>query len=518
MSRDDDPRVEALETELREARRVARSLQEALLSQHVPVVPGLDVDAAHVLAPRTVAGGDWYDVVPRPSGRVALVVGDAVGSGPAAAAVMARLRTVLDERLGTDAPLGEVLTAIDRYARRESGARATTVCVVEIDPATGEGEYCTAGHPPPVHLGADGQATYLPLTGAVPLATRGHFPTAPLRLAPGDLVLLHTDGLVERPGDGSAAVRLLSGVSTSAAAPVGDAPVEGAPRRTSERVCGAALELLVRASEPDDDVTVVVAQRVAVPEPLVLDLTADDAAPAQVRRTVAAWLTGLGARPIDGTALQHAVGELVTNVADHAYDGAPGPVHVEVALPESGVVTAVVGDEGRWREPVGAPPDDRGHGLSIAREMVDDLTITTTAAGTRVALRTPLCRAAHLWHADEAPARSGLGDGSRLRMRWSEDGARLVVTGLVDSGSADRFLVQLRRGTTGRSRALTVDLQAVTHLASIGVRALHDVAGEATDGADGGRRAPLQIVVDPESPIGRILDVAGLPHGAGVDG
>jgi len=268
----------------------------------------------------------------------------------------------------------------------------------------------------------------------------------------------------------------------------------------------------VRSGEPDDDVTVVVAQRVAVPAPLLLDLTAGDAAPGQVRRAVAAWLEELGARPLDGTALQHAVGELVTNVADHAYDGAPGPLHVEVALPQTGVVTAVVGDHGRWREPVGAPPDDRGHGLSIAREMVTDLTIESTDVGTRVCVRTPLCRAAQLWEAgDDRPTGRSLGDGTRLRMRWSDDGTRLEVVGQVDAGSADRFLVQLRRGTTGRRRPLTVDLRGVTHLTSSGVRALHDVAGEREALGDVAR---LRLVVAPESPIGRILDLAGLPHGA----
>lgn len=513
MNRDDHSRLEALEAELRESRRVTRSLQEALLPQHVPVVPGLDVDAAHLLAPRTLAGGDWYDVVARPSGRVALVAGSTVGTGAAAAAVMGRLRTVLDERLGTDAPLADVLAALDRYARREAGARATTVCVVEVDPTTGEGEYCTAGHVPPVHLPLGGDATFLPLTGAVPLATRGDLTTAALRLEPGDLLVLHTADLVERPGDGSAAVRLLAGVTASATA---DGADPAAPRRTSERVCGSALDLLVRSGEPDDDVTVVVAQRVAVPAPLLLDLTADDAAPGQVRRAVAAWLEELGARPLDGTALQHAVGELVTNVADHAYDGAPGPLHVEVALPETGIVSAVVGDLGRWREPVGAPPDDRGHGLSIAREMVDDLTIESTDDGTRVCVRTPLCRAAQLWEAgDDRPTGRSLGDGTRLRMRWSDDGTRLEVVGHVDAGSADRFLVQLRRGTTGRRRPLTVDLRGVTHLTSSGVRALHDVAGEREALGDVAR---LRLVVAPESSIGRILDLAGLPHGAAQAG
>ena len=181
------------------AEGVAR-LQDVLLPTDLPLVPCVDIEARYLLAAGKGAGGDWFDAVVRPDGHVALVVGDVVGHGVGASAVMGQLRAVLHSQLLTRSTLPEALAVLDRYAEREIESRATTVCVLELDADTGQLEYCTAGHPPPLVVTGAGDAQYLEPTGAGPLATGKGFATRRASLADGDLVVMYTDGLVDRPG------------------------------------------------------------------------------------------------------------------------------------------------------------------------------------------------------------------------------------------------------------------------------------------------------------------------------
>ena len=178
------------------------TFQDALLPQWLPVLPGVEIAGRYLLAQTEfAAGGDWYDAVGLGRGRVALVVGDVVGHGVAAASVMGQLRAVLHERLTSGSDLGDAMLALDGYARQLPDARAATLCVAVLDPSTGRLEYCTAGHPPPlvVRPGA-GVARYLRHSGAAPLATTGQMTVAVDHVDCGDLVVLYTDGLLARPG------------------------------------------------------------------------------------------------------------------------------------------------------------------------------------------------------------------------------------------------------------------------------------------------------------------------------
>ena len=142
------PTRQAAETRYSATLEVMSDLQDALLPADLPVAPALDVSATYLLAADDArAGGDWFDVIVRPDGTIALVVGDTVGQGIKASAVMGQWRAVLHERLLADDPIPEALRSLDRYARVHPESHAATVCVVVVDPASGAIEYCTAGHP-----------------------------------------------------------------------------------------------------------------------------------------------------------------------------------------------------------------------------------------------------------------------------------------------------------------------------------------------------------------------------------
>ena len=151
---------------------------------------------------------------------MALIVGDVVGHGVAAASVMGQLRAVLQERLTSGSDLGDTMLSLDAAARHIPDARAATLCVAVLDSSTGRLEYCTAGHPPPlvVRPGAS-LARYLRHSGAAPLATTGEMTVAVDHVDREDLVVLYTDGLLTRPGRGLASSTVeLGQVAVDAAA------------------------------------------------------------------------------------------------------------------------------------------------------------------------------------------------------------------------------------------------------------------------------------------------------------
>jgi serine phosphatase RsbU (regulator of sigma subunit) len=147
-------------------------------------------------------GGDWYDVVDLPGGRYGIVVGDVVGSGLPAAAVMGQLRSAGRALLLESASPAHVLTALDRFASLVPGASCSTVFCAVVDPATGTLRYSSAGHVPAIVVDVDGRARMLTAAGSLPLAVVDDLdrPEAEVVLPSGSTLLLYTDGLVERRG------------------------------------------------------------------------------------------------------------------------------------------------------------------------------------------------------------------------------------------------------------------------------------------------------------------------------
>ncbi|WP_250030767.1 PP2C family protein-serine/threonine phosphatase [Paractinoplanes maris] len=183
---------------------VTETLQQAMLSE-LPDVDDYDLAAYYRAATSQRVGGDWYDVIPGPNDRLALVIGDVVGHDTAAAAKMGQLRNMLRAYLvDRREPPSALLRRLDAANHALGEATMATAVVAFIDRAPSGGHrlrWSNAGHPPPVVIQPDGQVRALTGNDMLLGARRGtprHTYTAPL--PPGSTVLLHTDGLVENRG------------------------------------------------------------------------------------------------------------------------------------------------------------------------------------------------------------------------------------------------------------------------------------------------------------------------------
>jgi light-regulated signal transduction histidine kinase (bacteriophytochrome) len=222
--------------------RLAATLQRTLLLEQLPVVPGIALAARYAPSARDVVGGDWYDLVLLPSGRVSVVLGDVAGHGLGAAAITAQLRHALRAYLLTSPGPGAALARLNELAAFLLPEELATVIVAELDPATGAVAVANAGHLPVLLLDADGgrcvDAERGPALGFDPQAQYGQ---THLQLVGDDRLVVFTDGLVERRGEDlqEALDRLLA--------------VGGTSPRDPDQLLDALLTAL---SPPDtDDVT-----------------------------------------------------------------------------------------------------------------------------------------------------------------------------------------------------------------------------------------------------------------------
>lgn len=228
---------------------VARGLQEALLPHRLPAVEGLRTTGRYLPGTQGMAiGGDWYDVITTGRG-VALVIGDVEGHSVGAAAVMGQLRSAVHAFAASERPPQEVITHTNRLLTELESDVFATCCYIELDPATGRALAVRAGHPPPLLRHPDGRAETLDLVGGVMLGVQPDsvYPVTALTLAPGSVLALYTDGLVERPGDDietgiDAVRRRLSETPADSVEHLADRLV-GTARRARERPDDVALLL-----------------------------------------------------------------------------------------------------------------------------------------------------------------------------------------------------------------------------------------------------------------------------------
>jgi serine phosphatase RsbU (regulator of sigma subunit) len=179
-------------------------LQRALLPETLPEVPGLEFAARYEpAAPGLEVGGDWYEVVPCEDGTFGIVIGDVAGRGIGAASTMGRLRPALRGFIADGHPPAEVMRRLDSLIKEADRPELTTVFHLRFDPATGIGEYVRAGHPPAMLRLPDDRVELLGGTGTPPLGILPDidFTVHRVEIPPGSLVLLYTDGLIERRGD-----------------------------------------------------------------------------------------------------------------------------------------------------------------------------------------------------------------------------------------------------------------------------------------------------------------------------
>ncbi|MER6521189.1 SpoIIE family protein phosphatase [Streptomyces sp. NPDC001553] len=233
-------------------RQAALTLQRSLTNSALPEVTGLELTGRYLPASDHDVGGDWYDVIQLPSGRTGLVIGDVMGHGIHAAAVMGQLRTAVRTLARHDVPPALMLRSLDAVVA-DLGEDEMATCVYAVhDPATGGCVIARAGHPPPAVVTADGTVTFLDGPPGTPLGTGGQdFRTEEVSLPSGTLLALYTDGLIEsRDRD------LDHGMERLARA-------LGQVGRPLEQLCDDILDLLPAA--PQDDVAVLLARTVRTP-------------------------------------------------------------------------------------------------------------------------------------------------------------------------------------------------------------------------------------------------------------
>lgn len=181
----------------------AEVLQRALLPSSLPEVPGIELTSRYLPGDSGASvGGDWYDAVGLPDGRVVLLVGDVVGKGVRAATAMGVLRQSVRVLVDVDPSPSAVLDGLERVLDREDRSFATVACLL-LDPAAGIVTVARAGHPPPVLVEADGRTVLLEAGLSPPLGAGVlRHAQATLPLPAGSVIVLYTDGVVEdRAGD-----------------------------------------------------------------------------------------------------------------------------------------------------------------------------------------------------------------------------------------------------------------------------------------------------------------------------
>jgi anti-sigma regulatory factor (Ser/Thr protein kinase)/putative methionine-R-sulfoxide reductase with GAF domain len=364
-------------SQLFEERRIAETLQRHLLPQELPSIAGLELACRYLPAAGTSLGGDWYDVFELPDGTVVLAVGDVVGHGVVAAAVMAQLRTAVRAYAAEGHRPASVVESVNRLMWSLGPTAMTTLAYVVLDPAEEALELVVAGHPPAMLISGGGAARYLPLQGAMALGASygATYASETVPFPAGSTLVLYTDGLVERRDapidDGLERLRVLS-----------------ERLEDVERLCTDVVDEML-AGEPLDDVAVVAARLPPLTDDLRTSWPARPEALVAVRHLLRRWLRAHGASEDETYDILVACQEACANAVEHAYG--PGRAHFEVdAVHRASRVRVTIRDHGRWREPRGI---HRGRGIALMRSLMQRVDVDHGEDGTVVVLERTLATA-----------------------------------------------------------------------------------------------------------------------------
>ncbi|WP_443067683.1 SpoIIE family protein phosphatase [Streptomyces sp. NBC_01351] len=348
---------------------VAVALQRSLLPQGVPEHSALDV-AYRYLPAQAGVGGDWFDVIPLPGARVALVVGDVVGHGLHAAATMGRLRTAVHNFSALDLPPDDLLVHLDELVSQIDsdeaaggvgpGLAGATCLYAVYDPVAGRVSIARAGHPGPALVLPDGTVSFPDVPLSPPLGVGGSLPveSAELLLPEGSRLVLFTDGLVEdRDRDIDTGLELLR-VALAAGAD-----------RTPDETCAAVLDTVLPA-HPDDDVALLVAcTRLMDPARVAeWEVPSDPAAVAPVRSACGRTLTAWGLEEI-GYATELILSELITNAIRYGTQ----PIRVRMLHDDDRSLICEVSDGSSTSPHMrrAATTDEGGRGLFLVAQFAE---------------------------------------------------------------------------------------------------------------------------------------------------
>ncbi|MGW6915952.1 SpoIIE family protein phosphatase [Kitasatospora sp. NPDC054939] len=354
---------------------MAVTLQHSLLPRALREQSALDV-AHRYLPAQAGVGGDWFDVIPLPGTRVALVVGDVVGHGLHAAATMGRLRTAVQNFSTLDLPpdellghLDELVNHIDQETAAAEGEPAITgaTCLYAIyDPTTAVCTLARAGHPPPALVHPDGTVQVIDLPGGPPLGLGGMpFEALEVRLPPGSSLVLYTDGLVEdRTRDIGVGLDVLTATLAQ-------------PDRSPQEVCDAVLDALLPDRQTDDIALLVARTRVLEPDRIAEQEVA--ATPAAVARARADATRQLAEWGLDEAAFvtELVLSELVTNAIRYA----TGPIRVRMLYDRTLICEVSDTSSTAPHLRYAADEDEGGRGLFLVARLAERWGVRYTPEG-----------------------------------------------------------------------------------------------------------------------------------------
>jgi PAS domain S-box-containing protein len=354
---------------------IARDLQRSLLPEALPVLPGLQTAARYLPGGAgTEVGGDWYDAVALPSGKLLVVVGDVAGRGIPAASTMGQLRSAVRSYALLESDPAALLARLNHFQFSMAWDDMATVLLAVIDPSAAKVEYASAGHPPPLVVAPGGVASYLVGGRGAPLGAleRAPYTTATAELEPGSTLLLYTDGLIEQRGEHPD-----EGLGRLRAAALAGPDELGA-------LCDHVVDAVLPSYDTDDDVTLLVLRTLPEHAPRVeLEVVGDEPSLRAFRGTLRRWLAAGGAERDVVQDVTMAANEALQNAIEHGH--ALTRRSVDVVLDRSdGEVVVVVSDHGHWREPRDTV---RGRGLPLMRALMDSIDVESGPQGTTVTLR-----------------------------------------------------------------------------------------------------------------------------------
>ncbi|MER7682690.1 SpoIIE family protein phosphatase [Streptomyces sp. NPDC096934] len=342
---------------------IADELQRTMLPETLPRPTGVRLASRYLPAAETArVGGDWYDAIPLPGSRVALVVGDVMGHSMTSAAIMGQLRTTAQTLAGLDLPPQEVLHHLDEQAQRLGTDRMATCLYAVYDPVSHRITIANAGHPPPVLLHLGGRAEVLRVPPGAPIGVGGvDFEAVELDAPAGATLLLYTDGLVEsRLRDVWTGIEQLREKLAATAQLTG--PDHSPPL---EALCDEVLDML-GPGDRDDDIALLAARfdGIAPSDVAYWYLEPEDAAPGRARRLARRALSRWGMEDLSDS-VELLVSEVVTNAVRYA--SRP----VTLRLLRTDVLRCEVGDDvpqlPRLRQ--ARATDEGGRGLYLVNKL-----------------------------------------------------------------------------------------------------------------------------------------------------
>ncbi|MFB6583190.1 SpoIIE family protein phosphatase [Streptomyces sp. NPDC056402] len=354
---------------------IADELQRTMLPDGLPQPTGVRLASRYLPAAETArVGGDWYDAIPLPGSRVALVVGDVMGHSMTSAAIMGQLRTTAQTLAQLDLPPAEVLHHLDEQAQRLGSDRMATCLYAVYDPVAHRITIANAGHPPPVLLHLGGRAEVLRVPPGAPIGVGGvDFEAVELDAPAGGTLLLYTDGLVEsRLRDVWTGIeQLRERLATTAQLTGLDHPPP------LEALCDDVLDML-GPGDRDDDIALLAARfdGIAPSDVAYWFLDPEETAPGRARRFARRALTRWGLEELSDS-LELLVSEVVTNAVRYAERP------VTLRLLRTDVLRCEVGDDSPQlpRQRRARDTDEGGRGLFLVNRMARRWGATRLSSG-----------------------------------------------------------------------------------------------------------------------------------------